>query len=395
MQLQLHALALVALAGETLSLPVTAQSVEPLNGLKFSLAAQKVHFSNDSVPAKTLKDRSGIVASVVPSPTSSLDFGYLVPIQVGSQSFNIKVDTGSEAFWLLSNQLPATMTGTGHTIYTPGPSASQISGETFDSGYDDNSGGEGVVYADHVVLGGATVTSQALGAATSVAPIQNGPNSGMLGLDYSPVQYGFSPTKPATFMANLKSQLASPVFTVDLHKDATGYIDFGFVDTTKYQAPLTYVPRLTTSTNLWLIAPGTYSIGNTVSSGSLATTAVADTGTSKIIVPQPVVDQYYTQVPGVVNTGSNYIFPCANLGSNLMPSFGVNLGGETYTVPGDYMWSQHYNSTYCYGALEGTAGTAAVLGDMFLRTQFVVYDYTGTGRVGFAPKATLQPAPTP
>ena len=198
-------------------------------------------------------------------------------------------------------------------------------------------------------------------------------------------------------MGNLKSQLASPLFTVDLHNDATGSLVFGFIDPTKYQGSITYVPRLTSSANLWLITPGTYSIGNTVSSSPLASTALVDTGTSMLIVPQAVVNQYYAEVPGAYNTpqGLGYIFPCANLQNNLMPSFGINLGGTTFTVPGDYMWSNTYNSTHCYGALEGTSSTQAFLGDLFLRTQFVVYDYAGTGSVGFAPKASLQAAPTP
>ena len=59
------------------------------------------------------------------------------------------------------------------------------------------------------------------------------------------------------------------------------------------------------------------------------------------------------------------------------------------------MWSQRYNSTYCSGILEGTTGTEAFLGHMFLRTLFVVYDYAGTGSVGFAQKANLQAAPVP
>ena len=131
--------------------------------------------------------------------------------------------------------------------------------------------------------------SQALSAATSVAPVENSPNSGMLGLDFSLVQRGYSSTPP-TFMANLKSLLAFPLLTVDLNNDASGYLDFGYIDTTKYKDPITYVPRLTGSSNAWLIAPGTYSIGGTVSKSNLANVALVDTGTSMLIVPQAVVN---------------------------------------------------------------------------------------------------------
>ena len=249
--------------------------------------------------------------------------------------------------------------------------------------------------ADKVILGGATITSQAVGAASSVAPVVDGMNSGVLGLGFASTSSKFSPSTLGSFMGNLKSQLASPLFTVDLHNDASGNLNFGFLDSTKYRGSITYVPRLAQYTSAWLVTPGTYTIGNTVSSGTLAPIALIDTGTSLIIVPNSVVGEYYAKVPGAFNSSSGYMYPCTNLKNNLMPSFGINLGGTVFTVPGSYMFSLQHNATYCYGVLAGTTGTQAFLGDMFLRTQFVVYNYTGTGSVGFAPKATLQPAPTP
>ena len=96
MHLQLQALACMALALEAVGLPHAGRLSEPQGGLTFSLTARKANLSNGTMPSKTLEERSGIVASVVPSPSPADDYGYLVPIQVGSQNFEIKIDTGSE-----------------------------------------------------------------------------------------------------------------------------------------------------------------------------------------------------------------------------------------------------------------------------------------------------------
>lgn len=219
----------------------------------------------------------------------------------------------------------------------------------------------------------------------------------MLGLDFASIQYGASPNPINTVMKSLFSQLAQYVLALDLRTGTDSTVEFGNTDATKYQGALTVAPRLyQNNANLWYIAPGTYAInGAMATTGPIATKALVDSGTSMIIVSQTIVDAYYKQVPGSENGPSGYIFPCALLTNHQMPSFSIYIQGQAFTVPGSYMWSQHYNATHCFGALEGNTGTTAYFGDMFLRTQYVVYNYTGTGSIGFAAKAKLDTAPTP
>lgn len=51
--------------------------------------------------------------------------------------------------WVFSNRLPASEQA-GHTIYTPGTTARQLSGYTWDISYGDGSGAAGIVYTDTV-----------------------------------------------------------------------------------------------------------------------------------------------------------------------------------------------------------------------------------------------------
>ena len=95
MHLQLQAFALVTLPVVTFALPHPTQTKESQNGLTFSLAARKALIADCRRSKKTLANRSGLEFGVAASPVAD-HFGYLAPIQVGSQTFNIKVDTSSE-----------------------------------------------------------------------------------------------------------------------------------------------------------------------------------------------------------------------------------------------------------------------------------------------------------
>ena len=82
---------------EVLPRPHSVQSTKSQGGLTFSLSARKAQHLNKIEPSKTIKERSGIVASVIASPSPNDDYGYYASIQVGSQNFEISIDTGSDA----------------------------------------------------------------------------------------------------------------------------------------------------------------------------------------------------------------------------------------------------------------------------------------------------------
>lgn len=110
----------------------------------------------------------------------------------------------------------------GHNLYKPS-SADKETGETWSISYGDNSGAAGVVYADKVVVGKVTATSQAVEAATSVSSefISDTASDGLLGLGFSSINT-VSPDQATTFFDTVKSSLAKPLFTADLKKGEAG-----------------------------------------------------------------------------------------------------------------------------------------------------------------------------
>jgi len=191
-----------------------------------------------------------------------------------------------------------------------------------------------------------------------------------------------SPTKQKTFFDNAKSNLASPLFTVDLKKNKSGSYKFGYIDAASYTGAISYT-SVKTSNGFWEFTSSGYSVGSG-SFVSLNIDAIADTGTTLLLLPDSVVKAYYAKVSGATYSSSQggYIFPC----SATLPSFTFGAGTYRGVIPGTYMNYAPVSSTQCYGGIQSDSGIGfAIYGDIMLKAQFVVFD-AGNTRLGFASK---------
>lgn len=277
---------------------------------------------------------------------------YLCPVSVGGQILNLDFDTGSADLWVFSTLMPSAESS-GHTTYDPTKSGSLMSGQSWSIGYGDGSSASGTVYGDKVIVGSVTATTQAVEAATSASNsfVSDTANDGLLGLAFSNINT-VRPQPQTTFFDTVKSSLAQPLFTVDLKKGQPGSYDFGFIDSSKYTGDITYVD-VNEGSGFWQFTTDGYAVGNgSITSSSY--TAIADTGTTLMYVPQAAVTAYYNQIPGssyASNVGG-YIFPCANT----PPSFTAVIGGSIFTVPGPYMNYGQISNTMCFGGLQSDSG---------------------------------------
>ena len=255
-----------------------------------------------------------------------------------------------------------------------------------------NTGASGIVYADQVKIGGVTVTVQAVEAATSVSSaFVSGLQDGLVGLGFEEGNT-CRPNQCYTFMDHAASLMPQPLFTATLRHGKPGEYDFGFIDPTKYTGALTYVALTDASgAGYWEFTSGGYSL-NGGAKVTRTMDAIADTGTSLALVDQAVVNAYYASVTNAHYnaTWGGVIFPCAN--ANQLPSLSFWMAGVAHTTPAAYgvYGALAQPAGYCYGGVQSNNGGVTVLGDVFLKSQFVVFDYnTGgsTARVGFAQQA--------
>ena len=233
---------------------------------------------------------------------------------------------------MFSTELPASAQS-GHSVYNTA-SGKIDSGETWSISYGDGSSASGNIYFDTVVVGGTTVTSQAVEAAETIsAQFQSDTdNDGLLGLAFDSINTA-SPNKVATFFQNAIPGLAAPVFTANLKKGEPGNYNFGYVDSAEYTGDITYVP-VNTANGFWEFAGNGYAVG----SGAFVSSsidAIADTGTTLLYLPAAAASAYYARVPGDFNSPAvgGYVFPC----SATLPSITLGIGSYRAVVPGSYI----------------------------------------------------------
>jgi hypothetical protein len=273
------------------------------------------------------------IGEVTATPVGS-DTEFLSPVQIGGQTLNMDFDTGSSDLWVFSTQLPRA-SQQGHTNFDSAKSTTfkPIQGATFSISYGDGSGAAGNVGKDTVNIGGATVTSQAIELATAVSDsfVQDTHNNGLVGLAFSKLNT-IKPTKQKTFFDNVIPTLQEPVFTADLKAGAVGAYEFGAIDSTKFNGALSWAPVNTTN-GFWQFSSTKFSINNGTPIVEASGQAIADTGTTLMIVNSAVVNAYYSQVSGAVNNASvgGVTFPC----SSTLPDLQVDIGGNYMAnIPG-------------------------------------------------------------
>jgi hypothetical protein len=262
------------------------------------------------------------------------------------------------------------------------------SGYSWKISYGDGSGAGGKVYADKVVVGAVTATSQAVEAATSVSSsfASDVNTDGLLGLAMSSINT-VSPRPQTTFFDTVKSQLAQPLFAVNLKYHAAGTYDFGYIDTAKYTGAITYVDA-DASQGFWGFSASGYSVGTGATVGS-DISGILDTGTTLIYIETSILRAYYAKVSGAKNDASQggYVFPC----SATLPNFSITVGGVKQTVPGKYI---NYapvtdGSSTCFGGIQDSADVGFnIFGDVFLKSKYIVHKMSGgSPQLGFAQQA--------
>lgn len=234
---------------------------------------------------------------------------------------------------MFSTELPASEQS-GHNLYNPATSGTLVSDETWGISYGDGSSASGNVYMDKVVVGGTTVTSQAVEAGETIsAEFQSDAASdGLLGLAFDSINTA-SPNQVATFFQNAIPTLAAPIFTANLKKGKPGNYNFGYIDSSEHTGSITYV-AVNTANGFWEFTGNGYAVG----SGKFVSSsidAIADTGTTLLYLPAAVVKAYYAKVSGATDSTSQggYIFPCS---ANL-PSITLGIGSYRAVVPGTYI----------------------------------------------------------
>jgi hypothetical protein len=298
--------------------------------------------------------------------------------------------------WVFSTELPKTSVAQ-HTAFdaTKSTTFKLTQNAQFKISYGDGSGAAGIVGTDKVTIGGVTVDNQTVELANAVSQsfVEDANTDGLVGLAFSnlnTVNDGTKKTPAKTFFDNVMGSLDLPVFTADLDPDGTGVYEFGKIDATKFEGDMVWVP-VKAETGFWQFASAKFAVGDQVFENLAASDAIADTGTSLLLVDQQVAEAYYSQVKGAQNNAQvgGFIYPCAAK----LPDLSVAIGDTHMAkIPGNQITFATVDkaNTTCFGGVQGNQGAGLqIFGDTMFKAQLVAFN-GGNQSLGFGQKPLVQ-----
>lgn len=322
-----------------------------------------------------------------------MDAQYYGPISIGTppQDFQVVFDTGSSNLWVPSKSCaPLNIACKTHHKYDSSKSSTFVkNGTDFSIRYGSGSL-TGYVSQDTVTVGGVSVPNLLFAEAVKEPGVAfvAAHFDGILGFGYPQISVNSIP--PFFQRAVETGAIKEPSFAFYLAEDPSasvgGELSLGGADPAHYSGYFTYVP--VTVPGYWQFDVDGLAVGG--SSYSSGFKAIADTGTSLLAVPKSDVKALVKMIPGltpVIGTGE-YTADCSKI--DQMPTLAFTISGTTFELSGsDYIIKEtQAGVTECLLGIMGIdvpppRGPLWILGDVFLRKYYTVFDY-GKSRLGFA-----------
>ncbi|KAL6419926.1 hypothetical protein ACFW04_011052 [Cataglyphis niger] len=309
------------------------------------------------------------------------DVYYWGNITIGSppQHFSVIFDTGSSNLWVPSSKCSSSNTACKlHHKYNSAKSSTYISnGTPFAIQYGTGSL-SGFLSTDVVNVAGLQIQKQTFAEAVEEPGITfvYAQFDGILGMGYDTISE--DGVTPPFYNMVQQGLVEKPIFSFYLNRDDSsevGELLLGGVDPNHYVGKLNYVP--VTRKGYWQFTMDGMTIGNAVVTSRCQ--AIADTGTSLIIGPSDAIEIIYQNI----GADSNGFVDCNLL--DQLPSVDIILNSVTYTLtPHDYVLVEEDDGYMtCMSGFSSSNSALWILGDVFLRPYYSVYDL-GNDQVGFA-----------
>ncbi|TFK43494.1 endopeptidase [Crucibulum laeve] len=312
---------------------------------------------------------------------------YFTEISLGSppQTFKVVLDTGSSNLWVPSVKCTSIACFL-HTKYDSSSSSTyKANGSEFSIQYGSGSM-EGFVSNDVLSIGDLTIKSQDFAEATKEPGLAFafGKFDGILGLAYDTISVNH--IVPPFYQMINQDLIDSPVFSfrVGSSEEDGGEAVFGGIDESAYKGKITYVPVRRKA--YWEVELEKVGFGDEVL--ELENTGAAiDTGTSLIALPTDIAEMLNTQIGAKKSWNGQYTVECSKVPT--LPELSFYFGGKAYPLKGtDYILEVQGT---CMSAFTGMdinlpGGSLWIIGDVFLRKYFTVYDL-GRNAIGFADSA--------
>ncbi|KAG0281915.1 Vacuolar protease A [Linnemannia exigua] len=308
--------------------------------------------------------------------------GYYGEIQIGKpkQTFNVVFDTGSSDLWIPSSKCIED----GCISHQRFDGVHSESYKTTDTPFEIEYGtGEvsGVVSEDIISLGELSSKKPIRFAEsmTSSALFGRAVFDGVFGLAYQ--EMSSSGERPPFLAMMDQKSLNHGMFGFFMGK-GFGELSIGGYDSAKIQGGDEILWSDVVKKGYWEIKMDKVKTGKS-DFLNVPAHALVDTGTTQIIMPVDLARHLHAQLlPGARHIHDGiYSLPCN--GKN-MPMLRVQVGGKMFEVPPSLYTLQEIAPGRCMSGFAGEEvdGTAWILGDVFLRSVYSIFDFDND-RVGF------------
>ncbi|KAJ1342124.1 hypothetical protein BSLG_003303 [Batrachochytrium salamandrivorans] len=302
--------------------------------------------------------------------TPLVDFAnaqYYGEIQLGTppQTFTVVFDTGSSNLWLMA---PSLLFSTALALW------------------------RGVISQDTLTIGDLTIEGQGFGESVKEPGITFavGRFDGIFGLGFDTISV--EKVVPPLYNLVHQNQLEAPLFGVWLggsSESEGGEITFGSVNHDHFDGPIVWAPI--TRKAYWEVELEGVTLGGKTIKISSSKAAI-DTGSSLFALPVAEAEAINAAIGGKKNWSGQYVVDCATVSS--LPELTLQFGGHKFPLSGeDYTLKVNAGpigggGDQCISGFMGLdipapAGPIWIVGDVFLRKYYTVYDL-GNARVGFA-----------
>jgi len=309
---------------------------------------------------------------------------YFAEIELGSppQSFKVILDTGSSNLWVPSTSCTSIACFLHAKYDSKSSSTYKANGTAFSIQYGSGSM-EGFVSNDQLAIGDLKIPKQDFAEATKEPGLAFafGKFDGILGLAYDTISVNHI-TPPFYSMIN-NGLIDEPVFSfrIGSSEEDGGEAIFGGIDTDAFTGKLEYVPVRRKA--YWEVELEKVSFGG--DELELENTGAAiDTGTSLIALPTDIAEMLNTQIGATKSWNGQYTVDCAKVPT--LPELSFYFGGKAYPLKGeDYILNVQGTCMSSFTGMDINlpGGSLWIVGDVFLRKYYTVYDL-GRNAVGFA-----------
>ncbi|KAM8923916.1 pepsin A-like [Pelodytes ibericus] len=305
-----------------------------------------------------------------------MDLEYFGTISIGTppQEFTVIFDTGSANLWVPSVYCSSPAC-TNHHMFNPQKSSTFQSTNTPLSIQYGTGSMTGFLGYDTVQVGNIAITNQIFGLSQSEPGsfLYYSPFDGILGLAFP----GLASSQATPVFDNMWSQGLIPqdLFSVYLSSNGQSgsFVLFGGVDTSYYSGSLNWVPL--TAESYWQITVDSITVNGQAVACSGSCQAIVDTGTSLIAGPSTPISNIQYSIGASQDSNGQYVINCNSISS--MPTIVFTINGVQFPLPASAYVRQNQqgcSSGFQAMNLPTSSGDLWILGDVFIREYYVVFD---------------------